>query len=221
MLMRLFSKFLDLLFPPKCAFCHALLKPGEEDGVCGKCEKSLPYTSGSDIKQKMPFISECCAPLYYEGSVRQSLLRYKFGQCTGYAEIYGGLVSECICENLGGQFDVVSWVPLSRARKKKRGYDQAYLIAASVGRRLDMPVVPTLKKVKNVKAQSSTGSAEKRRANISGAYAVIDVQSVSGKRILLVDDIITTGSTLSECARTLQMAGAGTITAAAVARHRD
>jgi predicted amidophosphoribosyltransferase len=128
------DKLLDLLFPPRCAFCHALLGPEDSGGMCKKCEKDLPYTSGSDINQKMQFLSGCAAPLYYEGDVRESLLRYKFGQCTGYAGVYAPLVAECAAENLGGQFDVISWVPLSRMRLRKRGYDQAYLLAAAVGK---------------------------------------------------------------------------------------
>ena len=81
--------------------------------------------------------------------------------------------------------------------------------------------MPTLKKIRNTKAQSGTGGAAKRRANISGAYAVPDGADVDGKRIILIDDIVTTGSTLSECARTLAMAGAENVSAAALARHRD
>ena len=69
--------------------------------------------------------------------------------------------------------------------------------------------------------QSTVGSAEKRRANIAGAYRAADPELVQGKRILLIDDIITTGSTLSECARTLREAGAAEVLCAAVARTRD
>ena len=218
--MRAFSALLDLLFPPRCAFCHKLIPPGS-GGICGECEKSLPYTAGADIKQKIPFISTCAAPLYYEGKVRESLLRYKFSQCTGYAEIYAPLAARCIEENLQGEYVIISWVPLSRKRLRKRGYDQAELLAKAVGKLLGLPAVPTLKKIRNTKAQSGTGGAAKRRANISGAYAVHDGADVAGKRILLIDDIVTTGSTLSECARTLAMAGAENISAAALARHRD
>jgi competence protein ComFC len=214
------DKLLDLLFPPRCAFCHTLLGPEDSGGMCKKCEKDLPYTSGSDINQKVQFLSGCAAPLYYEGDVRESLLRYKFGQCTGYAGVYAPLVAECAAENLGG-FDVISWVPLSRMRLRKRGYDQAYLLAAAVGKALDMPVRPLLVKTRNARPQSGTGGAEKRRANISGAYSVPGSAAVSGLRVLLIDDIVTTGSTLSECARTLLTAGAESVCAAAVARHRD
>ena len=218
--MELWDVFLDLLFPPRCAFCHKLL---ERRGglICPQCEKSLPYTAGSGIKQKMPFISAAVSPLYYEKDVRSSLLRYKFGGCPGYADAYAPLLAGCAEENLAGEYDFVSWVPLSRKRLRRRGYDQARLIAEKTAAILGADCVPTLKKIRNAKAQSATGSAEKRRANITGAYTVPNPERVRGKRILLIDDIVTTGSTLSECARMLGMAGAEKVLAGTVARHRD
>ena len=78
--------------------------------------------------------------------------------------------------------------------------------------------VETLRKKKDVAPQSGTGGIEKRRANISGAYEVIDPELVEGRRILLIDDIITTGATVSECARTLGLAGAESVVCASVAR---
>ena len=218
--MSLLEGFLDLLFPPRCAFCRRLM-PRRGKLVCPQCEKDLPYASGSDIKQKMPFVSCAAAPLYYEGKVRESLLRYKFGGCPGYADAYAPLTAGCIADNLAGEYDFVSWVPLSRKRLRRRGYDQARLLSEKTAAILGAGCAPTLKKVRDTKAQSGTGSAEKRRANISGAYMVPDPGLVAGKRILLIDDIVTTGSTLSECARMLGMAGAEKVTAAAVARSRD
>ena len=214
------TKILDLLFPPRCAFCHRLL-PSQGNGVCPDCEKNLPYTSGSDIKQRIPFVSCVIAPLYYEDSVRESLLRYKFGRCTGYADVYARILAVCLRENPDIEYNLVSWVPLSAKRLRKRGYDQARLIAEKTAVLLGTEALPTLRKVRNVRAQSGAGSAEKRRANISGAYVVPDAKVIEGKKILLIDDIVTTGSTLSECARILGMAGAGKTSAAAVARHRD
>ena len=109
------------------------------------------------------------------------------------------------------------WIPISRQRKRKRGYDQVELIGISVAQALGMELVPTLRKVRNTKPQSAMGSAAHRRANILGAYEVIDPAIVRGKRILLLDDIITTGATASESARTLLTAGAREIRLATLA----
>ena len=85
---------LDLLFPPRCAFCRALLKKGET-GMCAACEKNLPYTSGGG-RQKGDFVEACVAPLYYEGTVREALLRYKFDGATAYASLFGRLLADSI-----------------------------------------------------------------------------------------------------------------------------
>lgn len=208
----------DILFPPRCAFCRRLLKRGES-GMCAQCEKTLPYTPQSGL-QGTDFVEACAAPLYYEGPVREALLRYKFKGVTAYAGVFGRLVADCVRERLSGRYDLISWVPLSSERLRERGYDQAMLIALSAALELDDVAVETLKKVVNAAPQSGTGSAEQRRANISGAFECADEELVRGRRILLIDDIITTGATVSECARVLGLAGAESVVCAAVARGR-
>ena len=98
-----------------------------------------------------------------------------------------------------------------------RGYDQAELIAVAVGEELGTPAVPILEKLRHTKTQSSLRDISQRKANVLGAFGVTDPQAVAGKRILLLDDIITTGSTVSECARVLLTAGAKEVSCAAVA----
>ena len=210
---------LDLLFPPRCAFCRALLKKGET-GMCAACEKNLPYTSGGG-RQKGDFVEACVAPLYYEGTVREALLRYKFDGATANASLFGRLLADCVRENLAGRYDLISWVPLSGRRLRERGYDQAMLLALAAALELSDVAVETLRKVSDVPPQSGTGDAAARRANISGAYEVCDPALTEGKRILLIDDIVTTGATLSECARMLGLSGAESVVCAAVARSRD
>ena len=218
--MGAFSSFLDILFPPRCVFCRRFLKSGARVQICGACMDSLPYTSGGGEKTG-EFFSVCVAPLYYEGDVRESLIRFKFKDATGYAEEYGKLLADCIRENLAGRYDLISWVPLSRQRLKERGYDQAMLLALAAALELDDVAVSTLEKTLDAEKQSTMGSPEKRRANISGAYRAADPELVDGKRILLIDDIVTTGATLSECAKTLLAAGAKEVLCAAVAETRD
>ena len=213
---KLVEGILDILFPPKCAFCRRRLRPGE-NGMCEACRASLPYRSPA--REKGPdFVEAVCAPLKYEGTVRDALLRYKFDGVTAYARLFGELVADCVRENLAGEYDLISWVPLSSERLRERGYDQAMLIALSAALALDDVAVETLRKTRNAAPQSGTGSAAERRANISGAYEIIDPERVQGKHGLLIDDIITTGSTVSECARMLGLAGAESVVCASVAR---
>ena len=217
--MGIFSGLLDLFFPPRCAFCRRFVKNSREL-ICPDCRTSLPYTRAGG-EQHGDHFSVCFAPLYYEDKVRDSLLRYKFHDATGYADAYAELLADCIRQNLAGRYDLISWVPLSKKRLKERGYDQAMLLTLSTALRLDDVAVSTLKKVRDVEKQSTVGSGEKRRANIAGAYAIEDAELIAGKRILLIDDIVTTGATLSECAFTLKEAGAAEVLCAAVARGRD
>jgi predicted amidophosphoribosyltransferase len=95
------------------------------------------------------------------------------------------------------------------------------LLASAAALELDDVAVETLEKFKDVMPQTQAGSYEKRKANISGAYRVTDRELIEGKRILIIDDIVTTGATLSECARTLLTAGAGEVFCAALAQRRE
>jgi len=217
--MKIVSGILDLLFPPRCAFCRRFVNAGS-DLICADCRVRLPFTDKGGM-QSGSYFSTCIAPLYYEGNVRESLLRFKFHDASCYAEAYAELLADSILQNLSGRYDLISWVPLSKKRLKERGYDQAMLLALSTALRLDDVAVSTLRKVLDVEKQSTVGSEEKRRANIAGAYIAEDPELIADKRILLIDDIVTTGATLSECAATLKAAGAREVLCAAVARSRE
>lgn len=217
--MSMLSAILDLLYPPRCAFCKRILKSGEH-GMCERCSQTISRTKNGGM-QTGEFFSVCVSPLFYEDKVRESILRFKFHDASNYAKLYGGLIADCVRESIPDRYDIITWVPLSTKRLKKRGYDQAMLLAMSAALKLDDVAVELLVKHTDVPAQSGIGGAEKRRANISGAYRVADEELVRGKRILLIDDIITTGSTLSECARMFRLAGAADVVCATLARGRD
>ncbi len=212
------DKLLDLMFPPRCPFCRAILKD-HETLLCGSCRRTLPWTSGATQKQSFRHVESCVSPLFYDGEVRRSLLRYKFGGLSVYAPKYAELMCGCVEEN-GLSFDLISWAPLGRKRLRKRGYDQAKLLALALSERLGRPCEQLLIKTKDNPPQSGTGSAEKRRANVAGVYRVTEPSFVKDRRILLVDDIVTTGATLGECAKALKAAGAVSVCAATLSRSR-
>lgn len=210
---------LDLLFPPRCVFCKGILKRGES-GLCAHCQSELPWIVGQAAEQKLEFISCCVSPLWYQGEIRESIHRYKFSDRNGYAKTYGRLVAQCVTDHLSGRYDLITWVPLSSQSLKKRGYDQAMLLAMAVALELGDVAVETLRKARNTDAQSSLKEDAARRANVLGAYEVVDPIIVEGKRILLIDDVVTTGSTLSECARVLHTYGAVDVVCATLTRAR-
>ena len=214
------ERLLDLLFPPKCPFCHRLL-PGKTSLFCDRCQKELPWTQTGQREQTVELTAGCVSPLYYEDLVRQSIHRYKFSSCSGYSRLYGMLMAQAVRDTWPElTFDAVTWVPLSPRRKRKRGYDQAMLLAQAVCEHLGGTATPLLQKVKDTPAQSLQADHRARRVNALNAYALLPHAQVAGKTILLCDDVVTTGSTLSECARILRTAGAEKVYAATLARGR-
>lgn len=216
--MRPLDFLLDLLFPPKCVFCGRVLDRGE-GGFCARCQKELPWLTDAAAEQKPEFLTLCVSPLCYQEPVRGSIHRYKFQGLRCYAPTYGLLMAQCVRDHMDPLPDLVTWVPLSPKRRRARGYDQSRLLALRIGSALDRPALPTLEKIRHTPAQSGLpGEPGARRANVLGAYQVPDPGPLAGKRVLLVDDVVTTGSTLSECARCLRTAGAAEVSACTLAR---
>ncbi len=215
--MKLYHFLMELLFPPKCVLCRKLLKDGEMD-LCGACRADTPEYPNRKIK--LPFLDSFAAVWYYEGNVRGSLLRYKFYNARVYSVSYGRILAMRLLREYPEGFDILTWVPVSRLRRLRRGYDQVELLAKAVGAELGLPPVPTLKKIRNNRPQSRMKDPAARKANVLGAYRVLETADVKGKRVVLLDDILTTGATAGECARMLRMAGAREVHCAAVAAAR-
>ena len=217
--MKLIAWLLDLIYPPKCTFCGKLLQKDETD-LCGQCRRTLPEVNGA-IKRGENF-RQCWSVYYYEDFVVDSIHRFKFSGMQQYAQVYGRLIAMMLLRNKVS-FDILTWVPISKNRRRKRGYEQAYLIAKTVAQELGRDCVPTLKKVRDNPPQSVQKSAANRRGNVLNAYQAVHPERFSGKRVLLIDDIITTGATLGECSKTLRMAGAEQVECAtlAVTQYND
>ena len=203
----------DLLFPPKCVLCGSLLEKEETD-LCHTCRIEAPVCAKS--RKTLPFVAQWTVLWYYKDMVRESLLRFKFHNTQSYALAYGRFLAMKITQELP-DFDILTWVPISPQRKRQRGYDQVCLIVEVIGQELGKRPVRILRKIRNNPPQSGISGAAQRRANVLGAYRVLSPEMIKGKRILLVDDIITTGATISEASRVLLTAGAQEIYCAAVA----
>ena len=128
------------------------------------------------------------------------------------------MMARCAAEEFGGEFDAVTWVPVSPKRLRKRRFDQSRLLAASLCVDWHTAPVSTLRKIVDNPPQSGITEAAARRANVLGAYEPVDRAVIAGKRWLLVDDIVTSGATLSECVRVLREAGAADVVCLTLAR---
>ena len=195
---------LDLLFPPRCIFCR---KPSRES-PCPACQDTLPWLDG---RQRAGVL----APLVYTRSVRAALTRYKFGGQMGSSRVFAHFICQLLRDE-GAAADAVTWVPCSFFRRHRRGYDQCREIAKNVAQELSLPCEKMLAKIRHTKSQRDMAGPEERRANVRGAFATHG--QVSGRRIILIDDIYTTGATMEECRETLLSACAREVFCAAAAR---
>ena len=213
---KLYQWLLGVFFPPKCVLCRKLLKEEETD-LCPFCRISAPYFSKR--KSKPQFLDSFTAVWYYEDSVRSSLLRFKFGGVRAYGAPYARQIAEKLRKEQT-EYDILVWIPVSWLRKLRRGYDQVERIANPLSRELNLELVCALKKIRHTRPQSRIRGVEKRKANVLGAYRVVLPEKVKDKRILLLDDIVTTGVTMAEAARVLKTAGAKEVHGISVASKK-
>lgn len=205
---------MDFFFPRRCPFCQ---KVTDGELLCRRCGDTLPFTGERAMVEGA--FGVCASPLYYEEQVRQALLRLKFQARLGGLDCMGELLAQCAAEHFSGRFDTVTWVPVSRKRLRQRGFDQAFELCRSTCRLWGVEPVQTLHKVWDNPPQSGLTAAEERRANVLGVYEA-DAAQVCGRKILLLDDVLTTGATLSECARVLREAGAAEVVCLTLCRVR-
>lgn len=203
------EKLWNLIFPARCLFCGKLVPPGE--CICEDCRKERPQA---------PFLRRYSLPgagaegfsvfsaAAYEGGFRKTLYRYKFRGEKGLSKPLGKLLAETAGQT-GQSFDGVTWVPMTKAKKRKRGYDQSELLARAAAKELGLSCLPLLEKVRETETQHQLPRRQ-RLSNVKSAYRA--GQEAQGKALLLVDDIVTTGATLRECAKVLAEAGAVRVT---------
>lgn len=214
-----------LFFPARCACCGCVIPAGEllcpgcgaglprvEEPVCPRCGRGRAWCVCDGRETAYERI---VAPFYYEGAVRRGILRMKYGRhstaAVGLADFMGETAARAYRELA---FDCVTPVPMRPAEKRTRGFNQSALLAREIARRLAVPCRETLRKRTDTKPQHRCAAGE-RRQNVRGVYEALPGKP--GRVILLVDDVVTTGATLDECARALRAAGAETVCCAAVA----
>lgn len=215
--MEFVRKLTALFYPERCPYCSALIEATEI--ACDACydkirRKHIPIPSGARGFR-------CISTFVYDGSVRRMILRLKFHDRTQYIPQIAELLARDI-ENAyrGETFDFITAVPMYHKDLKKRGYNQSALLAKELGRLLDLPYRETIDKIKRTKKQHHLKYRE-RKTNLNGAFKVIDKDSVKGKRILMIDDIITSGYTLGNCCKVLSRAKPALICCATIASAQN
>lgn len=207
-------------FPERCSICGEI-KPflkaycpkclidtkAIPDDVCKKCahEKCICH---KNLTATLPHFT---AVYYYQGHLKRCILRLKFHGESSYAEIFGkAMANKLKADYPDTTFDGVCFVPMTKSAKRKRGYNQSELLAREVANELRLSLVPCLAKVKDSSDQK-TLTGEERRKNLKNNFTVTKKTNISGKTLILCDDIKTTGATLKECSDTLMRAGANDV----------
>lgn len=192
--------------------------------ICSVCFNSLPFARETLVTLSQGGSESCDGAISvfrYTGKVKDALIRFKFYNKPGYYRTYARLIASRIIKLIDiDQVDMVMGVPLHRQKEFARGYNQAYLISKALGRELGLHEGSRcLRRIRSTSAQSLLDRCE-RHQNVRDAFCVTAPEKVKGKSIILVDDIMTTGSTLEECCRMLKEAGAVKVTAVVVATGR-
>ena len=187
---------LSVLFPNRCPYCNEIIKTNETE--CGGCREKFPTAL---YMKELDTGNTCVSPFIYDGDVRDAIQSLKFRNGTFNAKSLSKRMCRAVraaykCEDI----DIVTSVPMYKASKRERGYNQAELLAREMARLLGKPYKELLKKTKKNRVQHEL-NGEQRKKNVIGVYSVRDGEIIKGKGILLVDDVCTTGSTLSECSR--------------------
>ncbi len=205
----------NILFPVRCLYCGKVIDANEY--ACKNCKKQFPDELISGFAAGG---YQCVSIFPYEGIFKKAILKFKFGNCGGYSKQLSFVIVQGVLNAYNtGEFDVVTCVPMHKKSLKARGYNQAELLAKDCAEFLHIPYADLLEKFKENKAQH-TLKANKREANVRGVFRIIDESLVKNKNILIIDDIITTGHTLGECAKTLEKHGSKSVSCAAFCSAR-
>jgi competence protein ComFC len=192
-----------------CVSCRTPFQnafPLDEHGMCALCRNGL---RGFDAAYSFGA---------YEGTLRELIHIYKYGGVETLSRPLGDLLSRALPRD--ERFDLVTAVPLHWQRRWQRGFNQAALLARNIGRRSGVPFAATLRRVRSTRAQAGLSNTERRR-NMVAAFACRRGWrhgALSGRRVLLIDDVMTTGSTAAACAYALKAAGAARVALLTVAR---
>jgi competence protein ComFC len=201
------SRLMELLAPTSCLEC------GREGAViCTTCIVNLG-TDTPPLRVQSEALSGVSVGAYYAGAVKELILQLKFHRLRAATDAAARLIIARSAE--WPELEVVTSVPVAASRYRERGYNQSELIAKAVARLSGLPYSPALGRLT---ATHQIGlDRETRFAQVAGAFYA--VRLLPGRRVLIIDDVVTTGATLSECAQVLTSAGARSVWAAAVARH--
>lgn len=234
----LLHAFLDMFFPPLCHVCHSFIPDADELHICPACRAQMmplgrPFCSVcgipflgagddhlcGDCIRHPPAYDAARAAIAYAGPVCKLIHDFKYTHKVHLRRPLALLIIQHLNDVVAGHdWDLIIPVPLHVRRLRSRGFNQAVLLGELLARKWRLPMERrTLRRVRWTEPQINLPAVD-RRDNVKGAFAVHDVARVAGKRVILLDDVMTTGSTVNECAAVLKKAGAEEILVVTVSR---
>jgi len=223
----LYEDFLSLLFPRTCCLCNRSLF-GFENQLCRICIEALPVTNyhlrpeDNDLKSKIMGLTRVNRVLSYlrftkKGTSQKLLHTLKYRNKPELGNLVGKMYGQLLLENgFGSCWDTVIPVPLHPIKLKRRGYNQSERFAGGLAESLGLTVVKDLKRIRYTETQTNK-SRLKRWHNVENVFSLDNQRGVSGKSVLLVDDVMTTGATLAACANVLLQSQAASVDLAVIA----
>lgn len=208
----------DLLFPDRiyCISCGHPIDKGMPYSLCGKCRRTFSFASGGHKEAGLH-------ATWYTLPEKETVLRFKYGNRAYYAEPMAGMMADMLrmyLDNPETLFDGIVAVPLHTERYRARGYNQAELLARELAEKIAVPYIPdAVRRIRKTQPLKGLGEDE-RRAELSGAFGP-GSGTVSGMRLLLVDDILTTGATAEACGDVLRAMGAESVRTCAFSATRE
>lgn len=204
------EKIQNIIYPPKCGICGKI----DKEYICKKCQKKLETEAiwqKEEIQNPYIFFCELNSIFQYQGTIREKIIDYKFNEKSYLYKTFVNFIlkNKKLYKNIKA-YDIIIPVPISKKRKRERGYNQSLLIAKEICKQINKNqenkkirmITKCLYKTKNTIEQSKLNK-EDREKNIIGVYEIENIHKISDKKVLLLDDIITTGSTANECAKML------------------
>lgn len=212
----MFERVLDIIFPPKCGFCGKINK----EYLCKKCELKLDYLKKDKIRKMLnEAFSYLLYGYEYKEEIRKKILDFKFSDKPELANTFVKLLlnNKNICGFIEN-YDIMIPVPMYKKKQIMRGYNQTELIAKRIAENLHLDYAEdVLTKIKNTETQSNL-DAKDRQNNVKNAYECKNMKKIYEKKVILFDDIFTTGSTAAECSKQLRIAGSKEIAVLTVAK---
>jgi len=230
------KNFINLIYPLHCASCRKPLDPENDSSICGHCiglikPNPSPYCiycgrsvdmagcACDDCLENKPAFSRALSACLYDGKLKELILQFKYKGKMALSGDLSGLISDFLYSNsdiLEG-VDMITFVPICRDRMIKRGFNQSKILAKRLSDSYGIPMADCIEKTASTKNQNEL-SRQERLSNLKGAFRAKSAVNLTGLTILIVDDVMTTGATLNECAIALSKSGAGSVRCITLAR---